>query len=424
MIYDKESWLDGLNRDSKGNILCTMPNIAAIIKNDENLGDIRFNEMRGEIDIIGEVPWTRGEGSGWRHTDLVCFEMYLEQTYDLYAPTKCKDALYAVLSSERRYHPIQNYLNSLKWDGIERLDNLLIDYLGAENTEYVKTVTRKTFTAAVCRIYEPGTKCDTILVLCGEQGIGKSTLFSKMGMGWHSDSMTIADMKDKTAAEKLQGIWIMELSELAGLRKVDVETVKSFLSRADDQYRIPYGAYVEAHPRRSILVGTTNTMDGFLRDITGNRRFWPVFVNGNGSKSIWKLKDDEIAQLWAEACVRYREGEVLYLAGEIQEAAGEQQRLAMECDPRLGLVGEYLEKSKKQRICLMELWCDCLGKDRQDMKRRDAFELEGILRQLGGWEMYSGNTTGKMRIPGYGVQKTFVKINRGGCHEKQNSVSG
>lgn len=228
--------------------------------------------------------------------------------------------------------------------------------------------------------------------------------------------MTIADMKDKTAAEKLQGIWLMELSELAGLKKVDVETVKSFLSRTDDQYRVPYGTYVEAHPRRSILVATTNTMDGFLRDITGNRRFWPVMVRGDGEKKAWNLTVEEIDQLWAEACMYFQEKETLYLDNTAEQEAEIQQRMAMESDPRQGLVDEYLENSDTDRICLMELWCECLGKERQDMRRSDAFELEAILRQIGGWEVYAGNTTGKMRLPGYGVQKTFVRIEdkRGG----------
>ena len=164
-------------------------------------------------------------------TDFACLEMYLENIYHIYSPRKCRDALQAILSSRKRHHPIKEYLEQQEWDGQKRLDKLLIDYLGAEDTDYVREVTKKTFTAAVARIYEPGIKFDIILVLCGEQGIGKSTLFARMAGKWHSDSMSIADMKDKSAAEKLQGIWIMELSELAGIRKIDVETVKSFLSR-------------------------------------------------------------------------------------------------------------------------------------------------------------------------------------------------
>lgn len=130
-----------------------------------------------------------------------------------------------MVSAERLYHPIKEYFETLHWDGTERLDTLLIDYLGADDTRYVRAVTRKTLTAAVARVYEPGIKFDSILVLNGPQGIGKSTLFALLGKQWYSDSLSISDMKDKTAAEKLQGYWILELGELAGIKKVDVETV-------------------------------------------------------------------------------------------------------------------------------------------------------------------------------------------------------
>lgn len=401
-------WKSQLSYSARGEILCTMPNIAVILKNDEKLKNIVFNEMKNTIEVIGKVPW-RDYSGGWSSMDFACFELYLEKQYNLYAPKKCKDALHAVLSSKVRYHPIKTYLESLKWDGKIRLKNLLIDYLGAEKTEYVQEVTKKTFVAAVARVYEPGIKFDTILVVCGEQGIGKSTLFAKMGGLWYSDSMTIADMKDKSAAEKLQGIWLMELSELAGIKKVDVETVKSFLSRMDDQYRAPYETNVISHPRTSILVGTTNTTNGFLRDITGNRRFWPVCVSGNSTRKVWDLTPAEIGQLWAEAVHLYQSGEKLYLDAKIRKEAEAVQREAMETDPRFGIISEYLLAKNKSKICLMELWCECFGKDRSDMKRRDAFELESILQQLGDWEVYKGNSTGKMRLENYGIQRTFVK---------------
>lgn len=404
-----EKWIEELERDDRGMFMCTMPNIALILKNDISLQNIYFNEMKNCIDVDGNVAWNRREGS-WKNTDLTCLQMYLEKNYGLYAPAKCRDAMFAYLSAERRIHPVRKYLESLEWDGEERLESLLVTYLGAQNTEYVRSVTVKTFTAAVARVFESGMKFDSVLVLCGAQGIGKSTLFSKLGKNWYSDAMTVADMKDKTAAEKLQGIWLMELSELAGLRKVDVETIKSFLSRTDDQYRIPYGTYVESHPRKCIIVATTNSTDGFLRDITGNRRFWPVQVNEDSYRKAWNMSDFEIDQIWAEAVVRYKKGEKLYLDKEMEIIADREQRLAMESDPRQGLIGKYLDNITKDKICLMELWCKCLGQERRMMKRNDAFELEGILKKIGGWKVYDGNSTGKTRTDAYGVQKTFVRI--------------
>lgn len=408
----EKQWMNGLERDSKGNIMCTLSNMVTVIKEDNALNNIVYNELRNCIDVKGKLPW-KEEVSGWSNADLSCLNVYIEQNYGIYSPPKCKDALYAYLISERRWHPVKEFLRTLKWDGIGRLDTLLVDFLGAEDTPYVRAVTRKTFVAAVKRIFCPGIKFDTLLVLCGPQGIGKSTLFSKLGGQWYSDSMTISDMRDKTAAEKLQGIWLMELGELAGLKKIDVEVVKSFLSRVNDQYRPTYGQYVENHLRAGIIVGTTNSTDGFLRDITGNRRFWSVFLRKEAKKKVWNMTQEEIRQIWAEALHYYEKGEELYLCDQLEMIAESQQRCAMESDPRQGLIEEYLEERSKKRICLMEIWCECLGKERTDMKRSDAYELEGIIRQIGSWEVYQENSTGKTRIPGYGVQKTFVRKDNG-----------
>ena len=264
-------------------------------------------------------------------------------------------------------------------------------------------------TAAVARIYEPGIKFDHVLVLCGMQGIGKSTFFSMLGGRWYSDSMTISDMKDKSACEKLQGVWIMELGELAGIKKVDVETVKSFISRQNDMYRPVYGQYVENHRRGCIIVGTTNSENGFLRDISGNRRFWPVHLNKKTS-DLWKLTKLPVDQIWAEAYLRYQEKETLFLDTSDEAEAEKRQLEALEVDPRAGLIEEYLNNPSIKAVCLMELWCECLGKHRQDMKKQDAYEWEAILRRAGQWELYSGNTSRKMRTQNYGVQRVFLRV--------------
>ena len=166
-------------------------------------------------------PWT-GLPSD---SDLASLSIYLDGVYHIFSPTKLKNALLKA-SAERAFHPIKEYLEALpEWDGTKRLESLLIDYLGAEDNSYVRAVTRKTLTAAVARVFEPGVKFDTVLVLSGPQGIGKSMIFAKLGSIWFSDSLTISDMRDKTGAEKLQGFWIMEIGEMNGIKKVEVETV-------------------------------------------------------------------------------------------------------------------------------------------------------------------------------------------------------
>ena len=436
--FVNEDWQAALELDRYGCIKDTMNNICNILRHDPNLKSIVFNQFKSMLDVIGPLPWPQVK-PGWNDTDVACAKLYFEKTYGIWSPTKFKDALLAVTSSERLYHPIKEYLSSLKWDGTPRLDTLLIDYLGAEDSPYVRAVTRKTLVAAVARIYRPGIKFDSILVLNGEQGMGKSTLFTILGGDWFSDSLSISDMKDKTAAEKLQGYWLLELSELNGIKKVDVEVVKSFITRTDDKFRHAYGTTVESHPRECVIVGTTNSDGGFLRDITGNRRFWPVNVTGHGKYHPWELKEAD--QVWAEAIEYFNRGEELFLKGEIAAAAYAQQREAMETDAREGIVQEYLDRLlpdgwdkfdifqrrnflngsefagethegtvRRDRVCAMEIWCECFGKPRESMKKTDAYEIEGILYKLGGWKRYAGNAQSKLRIPGYGLQKTYIRV--------------
>lgn len=434
---DDDSWQTALELDKQGKVKDTLTNIALIIRHDPQLKGIVYNEFKSMVDVTGDLPWKQVK-PGWGDTDISCAKLYFERVYGIWSPTKFKDALLAVVSAERLYHPIKEYFETLEWDGTERLDTLLIDYLGAEDTQYVRSVTRKTLTAAVARVYEPGIKFDSILVLNGPQGIGKSTLFALLGKQWYSDSLSISDMKDKTAAEKLQGYWILELGELAGIKKVDVETVKSFVTRTDDKFRQSYGVAVESHPRSCIIVGSTNSEGGFLRDITGNRRFWPVHVTGGGKHHPWELQD--VDQIWAEAIERYRAGEELYLKGRVAADAYAMQQDAMESDDREGVISDYLETLlpanwdgmdlfqrrsflggsefdgaptagtvRREKVCIMEIWCECFGKERQNLKRSDSYEVESILLKVGGWEPIKGLKSGKTRFPLYGPQKTFVR---------------
>ena len=436
--FQNEDWQNTLDIDKTGAIRDTLNNICTILRYDSNLQGIVFNQFKNMLDVTGSLPWPQVK-PGWSDTDLACAKLYFERSYGIWSPTKFKDALLAVCSSERLYHPVKEYLSALKWDGVPRVDTLLIDYLGAEDTPYVRAVTRKTLVAAVARIFRPGTKFDSILVLNGPQGMGKSTLFARLGKEWFSDSLSISDMKDKTAPEKLQGYWILELSELNGIKKMDVETVKSFITRTDDKFRQAYGVSVESHPRSCVIVGTTNSDGGFLRDITGNRRFWPVRVTGSGKYRPWELT--EVDLIWAEAIEYYNRGEELFLKDEVAAEAYRQQRDAMETDDREGIVEEYLDcllpetwekmdifdrrnylngsefdgarkegSVRRERVCAMEIWCECFGKPRESLKKGDAYEIEGILYKLGGWKRYDGNRTGKSRIPGYGIQRTYVRV--------------
>lgn len=437
--FTEDNWQTALELDKQGKIKDTLDNIVLIIRNDSELESIAFNKHRDGIDARDGLPWEQMKG-GWNDSDNAALKVYLSNKYGIYSPTKTKDAILAV-AAERSYHPIKEYLDHLpEWDGIDRVETLLIDYFNATDNSYTRAVTRKMMVAAVARIVHPGTKFDSVLILNGPQGIGKSTFFAKLAGDWFSDSLTLTDMKDKAGPEKLQGYWILELGELAGMRKTDVEVVKSFISRSDDKYRASYGVNVESHPRQCIIVGSTNAESGFLRDITGNRRFWPVRISGDGKRKAWQMSIYDVEQIWAETLVLYAKGEKLYLEGSDVELATNEQADAMESDEREGLVRTYLDTLlpddwnalslyerrnylngsefggesrigtvERTLVCNMEIWCECFGRDASAMKPADSYAIAGIMKKINGWNKYQGNKNGTSNFPLYGRQRCYEK---------------
>ncbi|NCC15723.1 MAG: hypothetical protein EOM28_05160 [Clostridia bacterium] len=437
--FTEDTWQTALELDKQGKIKDTLDNIVLIIRNDPELQSLAFNKHRDGIDARNGLPWNQMK-EGWNDSDNAALKVYISNKYGVYSPTKTKDAILAV-AAERAYHPIKEYLDNLpSWDGIDRVETLLVDYFGATDNSYTRAVTRKTMVAAVARIYHPGTKFDSVLILNGPQGIGKSTFFAKLAGHWFSDSLTLTDMKDKAGPEKLQGYWILELGELAGMRKTDVEVVKSFISRSDDKYRASYGVNVESHPRQCVVVGSTNAESGFLRDITGNRRFWPVRISGNGKKKAWQMSVYDVEQIWAETLVLYENGEKLYLEGDDVHLATSEQDDAMESDEREGLVRTYLDTLlpvdwdtmsayerrnflngsefggeshvgtvERTLVCNMEIWCECFGKDAAAMRPADSYAIAGIMKKIGDWNKYTGNKNGTSNFPIYGKQRCYER---------------
>ena len=432
--FTDENWEDGLTRDKQGNLTNSLHNLVLIMQNDEYMKKIVFNELADNMEVKGKVPWERRLGPFWRDADdsqLIC---YVDENYGSFSQRNY-DIAVAKTVDDRSYHPIKEYLQGLPaWDKTPRVDTLLIDYLGAEDNEYVRAVTRKTLCAAVARIYHPGIKFDTMLVLNGDQGIGKSTLIARLGMSWFSDSLSLSDMNDKTAAEKLQGYWIMEIGELAGMRKADIDKVKAFVSRQDDKYRASFGRRVASHQRQSIFFGTTNSETGYLRDITGNRRFWNVVVPGGGKKHPWELTQDDVDQIWAEVLALHQRGEKLFLPPELEEHARREQSLAMEKDEREGVVRNYLEKLlpanweemdiyerrdyiseddpttpkgtiRRETVSNMEIWCECFGRQKADLRPTDSYTISSLMSRIEGWT----RTKRVKDVPPYGRQRVYVR---------------
>ncbi len=427
-------WQTRLELDKQGEVKNTLRNLILILENDENLKSIVFNQLSDGMEIKGEVPWHH-PSKFWRDADDAQLISYIDSRYGSFT-ARNYDIAVAKVTDDRSYHPIREFIASLpEWDGIERVDTLLVDYLGATDNEYVRAVTRKILCAAIVRILEPGCKFDSMLVLNGPQGVGKSTLIAKLGGEWFSDSLSLNDTKDKTAAEKLQGYWILEIGELAGLKKAEVETLRSFLSRQNDIYRASFGKRATPHLRQCVFFGTTNAEKGYLRDTTGNRRFWPVKTPGGCKRMSWQLTREEILQIWAEVLVYTKAGEQLYLEPRLETFAKEEQREALESDEREGLVRDYLDtllpenwekmslferrsflsgcefeesklvgNVKRTSVSNIEIWCECFGKERTNLKRVDSNEISAIMAKVGGWT----GLVKKERIPIYGSQWLYV----------------
>lgn len=432
---DPDAWKKQLQYEKKSmELKNNLHNLMLILENDENLKGIVFNQLADGMEIRGNVPWPH-PAKFWRDADDAQLICYVDAAYGTFSARNYDIAVTKAVD-DRSYHPIREFFDTLPdWDGVERVDTLLIDYLGAEDTPYVRAVTRKELCAAYCRVYHPGIKFDSMIVLNGDQGIGKSTLIAKLGGEWYSDSLNLSDMNDKTAAEKLQGYWIMEIGELAGMRKADLDKVKAFISRQDDKYRASFGRRVTPHPRQCVFFGTTNSQNGYLRDITGNRRYWNVKVPGSGKYKPWDMDEDTVKQVWAEVMVYAKAGEKLYLSPELEDYAKEEQRAAMERDDREGLVQEYLDmllpgnwdsmdvykrrdyvrdaddpmrpdgSIRRMEVSNMEIWCECFGKPKEDMKPSDSYAISAIMERIAGW-----SKTGKAKIlPIYGRQRIYKR---------------
>ena len=430
-------WMTRLHYQPRNGILeNSVYNLNLILNNDPDFANFAFNELANRIQITGPLPWERPEGNMfWRDADTAQLKSIIDIRY-LPFSSRNHDVAFTKAADDRHFHPVRDYLNSLpEWDGIERVEDLFIRYLQADDTPYVRAVTRKTFAAAVARVYVPGIKFDCVPVLDGDQGIGKSTIVKDLVTSeYYSETLSLTDMDDKSGAEKLQGFWAVEIGELAGMKKADIEKVKAFLSTCDDKYRPSYGKVVESHPRQCIIIATVNGERGYLRDITGNRRFWIIKLHQKKQKKTWDFTPEYRAQFWAEAKEIWKSGEKLYLEGNLLEAAEEAQQSAMEVDERLGMVEEYLntrlpddwaEMDLFQRrnflqgsefgmpdhkgvvlrteVSNAEIWCECYGKSLQELKPTDSYSIAALMAQIPGWK----RTTSIKRQPIYGRQRLY-----------------
>ena len=431
-------WLKLLDYDNKGLLRGTIDNAVIILENDPRIkGKLIYNDFSNRATITGKLPWSDEVNRDWKDDDDAGVRHFLESKYMLSRAGKISDAI-TITYQANKIHPVKEYLNSLTWDGIKRVEMLLTDYLGAENSIYTRAIIRTHLTAAVARIMRPGCKYDTMLTLTGPQGIGKSTFIRFLGKDWFSDSLNT--VKGKEAYEQLQGSWFIEIGELTATRKADIEAVKLFLSKTEDIYRVAYGRRTSRFRRQCVFWGTSNDKE-FLRDKTGDRRTWPLDCGVIiPVKDVFKDLKKEVDQIWAEAVELYKAGTKLYLVGVEADEALKQQREHAEDSPKTGLIQEYLnreypsnwedmdlferrtyldgtedddfgivasyETKKKDKTCVIEIWCELFKGDSKSLTPILSREINDILRSLEGWERSNSVLSFG---PVYGKQRAFLR---------------
>jgi predicted P-loop ATPase len=376
---------DNLDYDQKKNIVKSIKNALVIILYDGRLGDIQFDEMKfNELLNCQQI------------TDYTILRILVKIDGFYRVPFSKNIIMDAVKLAGQldRINPVQDYLYSLSWDGVSRLDEFFINHAESNDTEYTRIVSSKTLIAAVARVFEPGCKVDTTLVLEGAQGCGKSTLIKSLSpnSNWFSD--TELPIGNKDAYQQLQGVWLYEIGEMSSVANANKNTLKGFLSASTDKFRLPYGAKVIDSSRRNIFIGTTND-DQYLNDDSGGRRFWPLKVGNIDTQGIINIRD----QLWAEATYRYFHEEPWHLSKEQEKLAMDEQSRRYQHDEWEDEIRLWLEQNEFCEVTGKDIFLSVFNLNISMFDRLTQRRISSIMKRLG-WERKTISMKGK-KVTGY-----------------------
>jgi putative DNA primase/helicase len=376
-----DNWEEKLQRNKKQLPLATLDNAIIILANDIKLaGAIMRNAFTARDILLNKLPNGSTEQEGpfprdWNDADIGILQAYLERHYSpRFTFITAKRAL-MVVAQGRSFHPVTDWLNTLTWDGVDRIDTWLVTAFGALDCPYIREIGAKFLIAAVRRVRQPGSQFDYIPILEGAQDIGKSRCCQALFGEWFTDQLP-ASLKDKDCNLAMLGVWGIELAEIEHILKNDVDIVKAFISRRADRFRPPYGHGIILQPRQCVFIGTTNRND-YLRDDSGNRRFWPITCRRADFDWVVANRD----QLWAEAAEREAAGEKIWLQeNKVVRIALEAQAARMVEDPWqndvLKAVGPLKKISTRDILEAMKI----------PLERRDrvvANRIGGVLRAAG-----------------------------------------
>lgn len=413
-------WLTTLQAKDNGDILATFLNATTIMHNDPKLRELAaFDEFSMVV--------RRSDGEQWGAVDSYAVRKYIGRRYVVDFPESKVEQAIEDLAHSRSYHPVAQYVEGLEWDGVERVEALFIDYLGCEDNAYTREACRAWFVAAVSRVLEPGYKFDNAVVLGGKQGIGKSTFIRALaGDSWFGE---LSSFDPKIAMEEITGKWLIEISELGATNRSELEQQKSFLSATSTRVRPAYARHAVEYKRQCVFMGTTNQTE-YLKDSTGNRRWWPIEC-GVSEIDIAKLREDR-DQIWAEAFFLYAIGTSTLLGREARAIAEKAQEDHREDDAWQGIIEEWLNQpaavgrydsgyefgafgdmEERDRVCVAEVWNDCLGM-KGDIRRIDSMRIGKILDGLEGWSRKKGPITFGQR---FGKQRPWMKVDDPGLED-------
>ena len=405
----------GLSVNEKGKVIQSIGNCVKAIHYDERLKEMfRYNEMTDMVEVYG--AWWKQSSVTISDNDVNNIRLYLETTYGL-AHEKNIPRAVDIIAHQRSYHPVREYLASLKWDGEKYIENLLPKYLGAEKSDYTTQAMKLTMIGAIERVHNPSVKFETMLCLVeDEQGGGKSTIARLLACKdeWFTDD--IKNLDDENVYRKLQGHWIIEFSEmLATANTKTVEAIKAFLSRQKDTYKVPYDKYPHDFPRQCIFIGTTNNLDFLPNDKTGNRRFIPVLTNMKAAE-VHPLENEAetrafIQQAWAEAMEIYRSKEYsLIFPKDLRNVLSEMQQSFTPEDPKVGIIQNWLDNCKYDSVCSIMIYREALGNEYQEPKPWELREISTIMnKSITGWEKHPTKSM-QIRFNVYGNQRAWDKI--------------
>lgn len=483
-------WKSQVTRDTNDDVEETIHNAVLFLRNLPAFKDkLGYNPMSDVITVKGDLPWWTRKSkerladlfedyepedgkydnaaalggvdadneqlSPWEEVDWSNLYGYMEE---LGFKTRGKtngilDHAMQIVSKENTYHPIRSYLKGLKWDGTPRLDTMFIRWLGAEDDRLNREITRLWMIAGVDRVMRPGCQFDSILITCGPQGLGKTRMLRALAKGFFTNAVDKLNVSKETG-EKLQGVWIVELGEMDGMKKGEVTSIKNFVTTTQDRYRSAYAREAKDHPRQCILAGTSNEAS-FLRDSTGERRFWIMPVRGRGDNGELIGFNDEVDQLWAEAYHEWHKRmrqmkspgvpwERLELMLYLKDPELDRQMKLRQAQYKLpeedrDAVEEYLDTLRPEnwydldasirrdfaqniwigdkekcvlrvdRVSVKELRCELFGESPEDAGRKSSrgLRLTGIMDTMPGWRK-----AGRTRVKGYPGSKpqTWVRI--------------